>query len=302
MGQLEDMAAFVRIVETGSLSRAAEQMGIAKSAVSRRLVELEDRVGVQLLQRTTRASQLTEAGRSYYERALQILADVTELNTSVSDTQTKLQGELKVALPLTFGLQHLAPIINAFADEHPDLSIHLDFSDRQVDLVEEGFDLAVRIADLEDSTHIARRLAPIRMILCAAPSYLAKHGKPKTLDDLRTHQTLQYTLNSGTGWRFEAANGKAKNVRIRPKIVANNGEYLREAAIAGHGIARLPTFIVWEALAAGTLKRVLPRQAISPLNAFAIYPQTRHLSHRVRALIDRLVESCAGKPYWDQGI
>ena len=188
MGQLENMTAFVRIVEAGSISRASEQLGTVKSAVSRRLVELEQELGVQLIQRTTRTSSLTEAGRNYYQRAVQILADVSELNNSSSNKTLELEGQLRIAVPTSFGLLHLAPAINEFAELHPKLIIHLDFSDRKVDLVEEGFDLAIRIAALKDSSLIARRLAPVKIVMCASPDYLKRFGAPKTPGDLKHHR------------------------------------------------------------------------------------------------------------------
>ncbi len=302
MGQLEDMSAFVRIIESGSISLAANQLGVAKSAVSRRLAELEERLGVQLLQRTTRQSSLTEAGRSYYQRALQILADVSELNAATSNTKTQLEGVMKIAVPLTFGLQQLAPAINAFAMAHPGLVIHLDFSDRKVDIVEEGFDLAVRIAELQDSTHIARRLAPIQIILCASPAYLEQHGTPEKPQDLKAHRTLQYTLMPRSSWKLISPDGKQVTVAIRENMGANNGEFLREAAVSGQGLVRLPTFIVWQEIEKGELVRVMADYTIPPLNAYAIYPQTRHLSHRVRALIDFLVKRFEGEPYWDRSL
>jgi len=300
MGQLEDMSAFVRIVEAGSISRAALQLGVAKSAVSRRLVELEERLGVHLIQRTTRKSSLTEVGRSYYQRALQVLADVNELNAATSNTKVQLAGDLKIAVPLTFGIQHLSPAINAFAKAHPGLVIHIDFSDRQVDLVEEGFDLAIRIAELQDSTLIARRLAPIQFILCASPAYLKEHDTPERPQDLRQHHVLQYALMSGSSWKFISPDGKPVTTGVKVKMIANNGEFLRDAALSGQGIARLPTFIVWQEINKGKLVRVMSKYTIQPHNAYAIYPQTRHLSHRVRSLIDFLVKKFEGEPYWDK--
>jgi len=302
MGQLEDMDAFVRVVEAGGITRAAEQMGVAKSAVSRRLVELEGRLGVQLVQRTTRQSSLTEAGRGYYERALQILADVNELNATTSDTKAQLEGGLKIAVPLSFGLQHLVPAINAFVDAHPKLVIHLDFSYRQVDLVEEGFDLAIRIAELQDSTLIARRIAPIRFALCASRAYLESNGPPTMPQDLKDHDALQYALLSGSSWKFISPQGRQVTAPIRVRMRANNGEFLRDAAVDGQGIARLPTFIVWREIECGELVPLMTDHAIEPLNAYAIYPQTRHLSQRVRALIDFLVKRFEGEPYWDRSI
>ena len=300
MGQFENMTAFVRIVEAGSISRASEQLGTVKSAVSRRLAELEQDLGVQLLQRTTRTSSLTEAGRHYYQRAVQILADVNELNNSSSNKTTELVGQLRIAVPTSFGLLHLAPAINEFAELHPKLIIHLDFSDRQVDLVEEGFDLAIRIAALKDSTLIARRLAPINIRLCASPDYLKRHGAPKSPSDLKRHHALHFTHLTDSKWKFVSPQGKPVSTAINIKMSASNGDFLRSAAIAGHGIIRSPTFIIWRNLQNGSLVPVMTDYKIDPLNAYAIYPSTRYLSQRLRVLIDFLVKKFEGQPYWDR--
>jgi len=227
---------------------------------------------------------------------------VSELNAATSDTKAQLEGVMKIAVPLTFGLQQLAPAIDAFAMAHRGLVIHLDFSDRKVDIVEEGFDLAVRIAELQDSTHIARRLAPIQIILCASPAYLEQHGTPEKPQDLKAHRTLQYALLPRSSWKLISPDGKQVTVAIQEKMGANNGEFLREAAVSGQGLVRLPTFIVWQEIEKGELVRVMADYNIPPLNAYAIYPQTRHLSHRVRALIDFLVKRFEGTPYWDRSL
>ena len=302
MGQFEDMDVFVRIVDAGGIGKAADQLRVAKSAVSRRLAELERRLSVQLMNRTTLQSSLTEAGRSYYQRAIQILADVSELNAATSNTQALLQGVLKVAVPLSFGLEHLAPAITEFAKMHPGLIIHLDFADRQVDLVEEGFDLAIRIAELRDSTLVARRLAPIRHILCASPEYLARKGRPESLQDLKTHIGLHYSNTPSSSWKFVAPDGQESNIALPAKMAANNGDFLREAAVAGHGLTLLPTFLVWKQIENGELVSVMTDYTVLGLNAYAIYPQTRHLSERVRALIDFLIDRFGGAPYWDENI
>ncbi|PCI38174.1 MAG: LysR family transcriptional regulator [Rhodospirillaceae bacterium] len=302
MGQFENMMTFTKIVHAGSISRAADQMNIAKSVVSRRLKDLEGRLDVQLMNRTTRKSSLTEAGQSYYQRASQILADLDELNAVTSKAKVLLQGELRIALPLSFGLQHLVPIINEFADLHPDLVMNLDFSDRHIDLVEDGFDVAIRIADLKDSSHIARKLAPIRIILCASPDYLKKHPAPKTPKDLKDHDVLQYISTSGVPWVFSDPKGKKIPVRLSGKMSSNNGDFLKEAALSGQGIARLPTFVAYKDLKSGKLERVLTDYTSPSLNAYALYPQTRHLSARVRAFIDFLTDKFKGEPYWDEGV
>ena len=302
MGQFENMMTFTRIVDAGSISRAADQLNVAKSVVSRRLMDLEGRLDVQLMNRTTRKSSLTEAGQSYYQRATQILADLSELNAVTSNAKVLLQGELRIALPLSFGLQHLVPTITEFSDLHPDLVMNLDFSDRQIDLVEDGFDVAIRIADLKDSSHIARKLAPIHHILCAGPDYLKKHPAPKSPKHLKDHDILQYISNSGMPWTFTSPKGQKTQVRLPSKISSNNGDFLKAAAIAGQGIARLPTFMTYQELKNGTLQRVLTDYTLPTFNAYALYPQTRHLSGRVRAFIDFLTEKFKDEPYWDKDI
>ena len=302
MGQLEDMNAFIRIVEAGGISRAAEQMDIAKSAISRRLVDLETRLGVRLLNRTTRTSSLTEAGQSYYERALKVIDDVAELNGIVTDSDHDLEGTIRLAAPLSFGLAHLAPAIELFAREHPGLTINIDFSDRQIDLIEEGFDLAFRIADLKDSTLIARKISPIRVLLCASPEYLKENGMPKKLSDLKRHRFLQYTLSGSSSLKVIDKKNKAHFVKLSAKMIANNGAFLRDMAIAGHGVLATPTFISWKALATGELVPILPNYTLPQPNAYAVYPQARYLSRRTRLLIDYLVDRFGNNPYWDQNL
>ena len=300
MGQFSEMQAFVRVVEAGSISKAAEQLDLAKSGVSRRLAELESRLGVRLLNRTTRRSSLTEAGQSYYEGAVKLLMDLSELNAATADTGACLEGTLRLAAPLSFGLLHLSPAIDEFLGLHPDLNINVDFSDRHIDLVEQGVDLAVRIADLGDSSLRARRICPIRIMICASPAYLEQHGAPRVPADLENHRILQYAIGSASGVRLQDQQGNIHSVSARPAIVANNSDFLRDMAMAGHGITVTPTFIAWEAIAAGYLVPVLADFCPRQLSAFAVYPPTRYLSRRARVFIDFLVERFGENPYWDQ--
>ncbi|MGB1800334.1 MAG: LysR family transcriptional regulator [Gammaproteobacteria bacterium] len=300
MGQLEDMNVFVRIVESGGISRASEQLGLAKSAVSRKLVELETRLGVVLLNRTTRKSSLTEAGTSYYQSAIKILDDVNELNTTTVNSNTSLEGTINLAAPLSFGLCHLSTAIDLFLKQHPELTINIDFSDRQVDLIQEGLDLAFRIADLKDSNLIARKISPIRLVLCASPKYLKKHGTPKTPSDLKQHRLLQYNSGSTSTWKLQDKKGKQHHVNFSAKIIANNGDFLKDMAISGHGIIAIPTFITWQAIKKKKLVPILSDYVLPNLNAYAVYPKTRHLSYRTRMLIDFLIDRFGDNPYWDQ--
>jgi len=302
MGQLEDITVFIRVVDAGGISRAAEQLGIAKSAVSRRLVDLETRLGVRLLNRTTRTSSLTEAGRDFYERSIKIVDDIAELNALTKDSNTGLEGTINLAAPLSFGLSHLAPAINDFLSLHPELTININFSDSQINLIEEGLDLAVRIADLKDSSLIARKLSPIRTQLCASPDYLKKHGTPKSVNDLKHHQLLHYNLSSASTWKLTDKLGEQHFINVKAKIMANNGDFLKDMAIAGHGIIMMPTFISGKAVANGELIPILSDYITPQLNAYAVYPQTRYLSQRTRLLIDFLVERFGENPYWDKNI
>lgn len=300
MGQLEDIQTFIRVVEAGGIGNAAEQMGIAKSAVSRRLAELESRLGVTLITRTTRRQNLTEKGQQYYSRSLLIINEMTELNNITANPECDLKGILRVSAPLSFGLAHLAPALDQFIKEHPQLILNIDFSDNQVDLIGGGFDLAFRISDLEDSSLKARLICPIRFTVCASPDYLEEHGIPKHPVDLKQHKVLRYSMYGSNTWTFFDKNMQSYSVITNPKIVANNGDFLSEMSAANHGILITPTFISWQALSQGKLVPILTNYTIPTLNAYAIYPKSRHLSRRTRLLIDFLVERFGEKPYWDQ--
>ncbi len=299
MGQLEDMRIFVRIVEAGGVGKAADQLGMAKSGVSRSLASLENRLGVQLINRTTRRISLSGVGREYYQAAIKLIGDISELDALTSNAETSLQGQLRLAVPLSFGLCHLSAAIDDFVRAHPGLTFNIDFSDRLVDLVEQGVDLAIRITELRDSSLKARRICPIRMNLCASPAYLETHGTPLTPDDLKHHDMLGYNIGSGTALKLNDAKGQEYLVQTSSRMVANNGDFLRDMALAGHGIVLLPTFIAWQSLADGELVTVLDAFPPAQLNAWAVYPQTRYLSQRARVLIDFLSDRFGDKPYWD---
>ncbi len=216
MDRFENMDTFVRVVDAGSISGAAEKLGVAKSAVSRRLKELEEYLGVELFHRTTRRMNLTDTGRAFYQRCQRILEDVIEAELATSQAHGELQGGLKVALPLSFGLMHLGPAINAFSQQHPQIEFDLDFNDREVDLMQEGFDLAIRIGKLSDSSFIARPLAPIQMVVCASPAYLKRMGTPKSPEDLIKHRCLAYSLlRDFETWRFLDETGELSAIKIR---------------------------------------------------------------------------------------
>ena len=300
MGQLEDMAMFVRIVEAGSITKAAEQLNIAKSAVSRRLKELETRLGSQLISRTTRQSNLTQAGEQYYQQVNHILSAVDTLNEQTSGAPTRIEGTLKMTAPLSFGLMHLNDVIDEYANQHPNLHFELDFSDRHIDLIEEGYELAIRIRELQDSSYQAKRLALIRYSLCASPDYLSRMGTPETLADLENHEFLQYGLGKTSGLELTDEEGKKHNHTINAKIKATNGEFLVDLAVKGHGITFIPTFIAYQKLARGELMPILQQYQLPTLNAYAVYPKNRFLSQRCRYLIDFIAERFGDDPYWDK--
>lgn len=301
MDRFADMRMFVAVVDAGSISGAAERLEVAKSAVSRRLTDLEARLGEELLHRTTRRLGLTDSGRAFFERAQRILADLEEAEQAVSQAHGAIRGRLKVALPLSFGLLHLAGLINEFLGLHPEVEFDLDFNDRQIDLMQEGFDLAIRIARLPDSSLIARKLAPIRHALCASPDYLARHGTPARADDLASHAGLVYSNLANPGlWSYVRPDGQPGSVQVPVKLRANNGDFLCRAAIAGQGVILHPTFYLSDAIRTGELVPLLTDHAWPELNAYALYPPTRHLSRRVRAFVDFLAEKLAGEPDWDR--
>lgn len=301
MDRYENMNAFVRVVEAGSISAAADRMDVAKSVVSRRLKELEEHLGVELFHRTTRQMNLTDSGRAFYQQAVRILADILEAEHATSQFHGALKGTLKVALPLSFGLMHLGPAINEFLQENPDVEFDLDFNDRQIDILAEGFDLAIRIASLQDSSFIARRLAPIHTVMAASPAYLERISIPYSPQELIHHRCLVYNLiNNLESWNLYDTTGQLFKTRITPYLKASNGEFLRDAAVNGLGIVLLPTFIVYREIESGALLPLMTNYHASHLAVYAIYPQTRHLSQRVRAFVDFLAKRFEGLPYWDK--
>jgi len=300
MDRFEEMRTFAGVVEAGSFSVAAERLRLAKSAVSRRVAELEARLGTQLLNRTTRRLSLTESGRQFYERTSRLLAELEEVEQMVGHGQAALRGRLRMTAPLSFGVLHLAPLLSAFLAEHTEMALDLDLNDRRVNLVEEGFDLAVRIGDLPDSTLVTRRLAPIRMVLCASPAYLERHGEPQCPEELAGHQGLLYAnLPDPRNWPYADAAGRPLNLRVPVRMRSNNGDVLLQAAVDGVGIGAMPTFIVWRELASGRLCRLLPAYPLPTTAAYAVYPSRRHVPQRVRALTEFLAEQLGNAPYWD---
>ncbi|MEM8700133.1 MAG: LysR family transcriptional regulator, partial [Pseudomonadota bacterium] len=259
MDRFEDMRCFLQVVETQSVTRAAEVMGLAPSAVSRRLKELERRLGATLMTRTTRRMSLTEAGQIFASRAERVLADLEEAEAEVSDAAHLLNGTLRVACPLSFGVAHMTPIVAEFMEAHPDLLVELDLSDRHVDLVAEGLDLAIRIGRLEDSSLMARKVADVALKVVASPAFLKANGLPETPEDMAGWPALCYVGSARMDtWSYTAPDGSQGSQAMDVRMRANNGNVLRDAAIRGLGVAIQPCFIIYKAVARGDLQVVLP--------------------------------------------
>jgi DNA-binding transcriptional LysR family regulator len=301
MDKFEEYQAFIAVVDAGSFTAAADRLGSAKSAISRRVSALEERLGVQLLHRTTRVLNLTETGRSFYDHGTRILADVQEAEAAAQQEHGELRGTLRIALPLSFGVRHMCGPIATFSKQHPRVRFDLDLNDRRVDLIEDNFDVALRIGRLTDSSLIARRLFDVRAVVCGSPHYLNVYGEPKTPADLVNHQCLVYSnLIDPDKWEYEGRDGNRNTVKVNSVMSASSGDFLSNAAAHGMGLVFQPTFIASAAIRSGNLTPVLTDYTwpISP--AYAVYPPTRHLSYRVRAFIDFLVDKFAGTPQWDR--
>jgi len=300
MDRLSEMAVFAKVVEVHGFSAAARVLGISKSAVSKHVAALEDRLGARLLNRTTRRLSLTAAGAIFYEHSARLLAEADAAEAAVTDLHTRPRGLLRVNAPMSFGILHLAPAIPGFTALYPDVQIELALNDRIVDLVDEGFDVAVRIARLPESSLVARRLAPSRGVLCGAPEYFRRHGVPHHPRDLQAHNCLRYTYRQAPPdeWWFRGPDGEV-SVRVSGSLRANNGDALRAAALAGLGIAVLPSFIVGPDLAAGRLQAVLTDYDGAAASIYAVYPAGRHLPIKVRAFVDFLAARFGPVPYWE---
>lgn len=302
MDPMSDMAVFVKVVGAGGLSAAARELGLSPAMVSKRLARLEARLGGRLLNRTTRRLRLTEEGARYYERAAQILAEVEEAEALVGAGRAAPRGTLRVSTPAAFGRRHVAPLIKAFAARYPDLRIYLDLDERIVDLVEEGFDVAIRIAELEDSALVARKLAPNRRVVCASPEYLRRHGTPAVPADLARHNCLIVTTRDSRHdvWPFAGPDGP-QSVRVSGTLACNNGEVIRQWALDGLGLALKSTWDVGEDLSAGRLQAVLADYVPGGMSVYAVYPHRQYLPAKVKAFVEFLQDAYGPEPYWDRG-
>ena len=299
MDNFTAMAVFTRVVEANSFTEAARRLGMSKAAVSKQVSKLEERLGARLLNRTTRRLSLTEVGAAFYERSARIVAEVEEAELTVSRLNATPRGTLKIDVPVNFGMQYLAPLLPPFMQQHPELRVDMAFNDRFVDLIEEGCDLAVRIGQLSDSSLVARKLAETKSVICAAPSYWQRRGRPQDPSDLAEHDCFAYSyLATGSEWPLRGPGGEVA-VRVSGSLTANNGDVLRQAAVGGLGVVAMPVFIVCDDLRAGRLEPVLRDWEPPTRGIYAVYPHNRHLSAKVRAFIDHLVAALDPAPWAD---
>jgi DNA-binding transcriptional LysR family regulator len=295
------MAVFAKVVASGSLSAAARDLGLSTAVVSRRLAALESRLGVRLVNRTTRRLALTDEGAAYHEACARILAEIEDADAAATARRVEPQGVLKVALPASFGHKHIAPLVPPFAERYPKIQLVFSLSDRTVNMVEEGYDLAIRIGELEDSSLAARKLAPNRRVVCASPAYLARHGMPRTPEDLQRHNCLTTSNDLQMAWEYKGPDGKRGSVRVTGQYACDNWEVLREWALAGLGIALKSTWDVRLQLEGGLLVPVLPGYDFgTDVAIYAVYPHRRYLPAKTRVFIDYLAESFGPEPYWDK--
>jgi DNA-binding transcriptional LysR family regulator len=301
MDRLRAFEVFTTVVAKGGFARAAEALNTSPANVTRYVAELETYLGTQLLNRTSRRVALTEAGAALDERLRTVLEDVAEAEAIASAESLTPRGRLRINAPQTFGVLHLAPLWPRFMARYPEIELDVSLSDRVVDLVDEGFDLAVRISRGGSQAHTARKLAVSRNLVCAAPAYIAAHGAPDTPADLVRHACVVYTLApSRDEWLFVGADGEPYSAPIKSKFTANNGDTVRAMALSGQAIAWLPTFLVGDDLRAGRLIRLLPDHTPPTIDILAIYPNRRHLSAKVRVMVDFLADAFRGTPSWDR--
>lgn len=302
MDTLSAMKAFARVAETHSFSATARDLRLSKSLISRQISSLENELGVRLFNRTTRSLALTEAGQDYFERVTRILSDIEEAQATVTHLQTTPRGKLRISAPMSFSILHLSSALPDFLEQYPDIEIDITINDRFVDLIEEGFDIGIRIGRLTDSTMKVHKLASLKRIVCASPAYLARYGSPRTPDDLKHHNCLCYSnMTSREEWRFITAEGLASSVEVKGRLQANNGDVLRVAALKGMGIAYLPSFMIGADLQAAALVSLLTESTPQDAGIYAIFPPSRQVSTKVRAFIDFLSTRFGHCPYWDLG-
>ena len=301
MDKLSEIQCFLEVAAHESFTHAAVRLGITPSAASKLVKSLEGRLGVRLFDRTTRRVALTEVGRAYRDRVEPVLTDLDEAESVARELSEAPRGRLRIGAPMDFGRAFLSGVIAAFAADHPDLELEVEYADRFVNLIEEGYDVAVRIGTLADSSLFARRLGPCRRVLCASPDYLAERGTPRAPDDLATHTRIAYAYETERSWELRDPRGPVR-VQVPQRHLSNSGDLTRHLALAGQGIALLPTFLVGDDLRAGRLVRLLAAAEPEPIPIHVVYPHRRFLQAKVRVFVDRLAASCGASPDWDRGL
>jgi len=299
MDRISAMQTFVNVAHEGSFARAAERLQLSPQLVSKYVSQLEDHLGVRLLNRTTRKVSLTEAGQSYFQRASQLLIDLDDMENELGSLQRSARGTLRISAPVSFGIQHAAALITDFQKAYPDVQVDLNLNDRKVDIIEEGFDVALRIGQLKTSSLIARRVAPVQLVICASPQYLAEYGEPTSVEQLQDHRYLKYSYQE-SDIVLHTADGQQVQPQLNASLCANNGGLLADAAIQGAGFVIQPTFIVGKAIQQGLLKPLLPDYQLAPLALYAVYAHRQLLSNKVRCFIDFIDGYYGEPPYWDQ--
>ncbi len=293
MDRFLEMQTFNAVVDAGSFVRAAEALGLSKAAVSRYVVDLETRLSVRLLHRTTRRLSLTDEGQVFYARSKELLAELQEAEAEITSRSDAASGLLRINAPFTFGVLHLAPLWGVFKAQHPKVMLDVTLADRLVDLVEEGYDVAIRIATLESSTLVSKRLATTRMVLCASPQYLAQKGTPVHPSELAQHAVISYSYwSTKDEWHFKGPSGPV-SVKTQPCIHTNSGDTCRAAALTHQGVILQPSFLVGKDLSDGTLVELMPQFRSLELGIYAVYPTRKHVSAKVRALIEFLADHFA---------
>ena len=293
------MQVFAQVVEAGSFAKAAERLDMSTSAASRYVAELEAHLQTRLLNRTTRRVSLTESGRAFYERSVQLLADLQEAEEEASSAAVVPRGTIRLTTSVNFGVRHVAPAIAAFASAHPEVRFDISLADRVVDLVEEGFDLAIRVGTPGADNLVARKLGETRLVPCASPAYLERHGAPKTPADLANHNCFTYEyVTPRNVWRFRDRAGAEQAVRVSGTLHSNNGDLLAEVAARDGGIVFEPAFIVGPDVRAGRLVPLLQDYVPPPVPIYAVYPSRKHLSAKVRRFVEFLVERFAHAQDW----
>ena len=299
MDRLEGMRLFVRVAELGSFAAVAQQMNVARSIVTRQIAALETHLGTRLLARSTRRMSLTSAGALYLEKCREILTLVEAAELGLAEDRQAPRGAIRITLPFSFGIRQLMPMFGDFMAANPDITLELDFNDRRSNLIEGGFDLAIRIAERLEPGDIARKIGSSLSVIAASTAYLERHGRPRHPRDLVGHECFGYLLAAHSNWAF-VVEGETKWFPVNSKLQANNGDALLEAAARGLGITYAPTFIAEQAICEGKLEMVLRKFATPTLGIYAVFPSNRYVPHRVRVLVDFIAAHIGPKPSWDQ--